>query len=54
MGWKESPLSRMLRSVDQGEGEDGLVVSTLTDGTAGGWSDAPLTRYTYKYICEMD
>ena len=39
---------------DEGASSDGIVISTMDAGDAGGWA-RKLTSYdTYPYICERD
>ena len=39
---------------DEGSASDGIVISTLDAGDAGGWARKLTTIYTYPFICEED
>ena len=39
---------------DEGASSDGIVISTMDAGDAGGWARKLTTIDTYPYICERD
>ena len=39
---------------DEGASSDGIVISTMDTGDAGGWARKLTTIDTYPYICERD